>query len=284
MFCLENEAVSVSIQEMGGCLTSIYDKKQQREYMWERAMPNLFPIVGRLAEKRYLLHERTYNMKMHGFLQEQLLTETARSESSLTLQLRENPQTLEVYPFPFCLTIRYTLEEKTVHLEFTVENTGTETLYYALGGHPAFRVPLEKDLCFEDYCIVFPTACEPEVVSFSSGVLTLPKREPFPLEDGRILRLRRSLFARDAVVLTATPGRLRIVSDKSCHGVEVEYGDMPYVGIWQFNKGEPDFICIEPWSALPGREGVIEDLTSMPGLTRVEPGGSRTLSWAVRVW
>lgn len=284
MFCLENDQISVSIQETGGCLTSIYDKEQRREYMWERVMPNLFPFVGRLSEKRYLFQGKSYDIPMHGFLRDQLLTEIARSEDSLTLQLQENDRTLAVYPFPFCLTIHYTLEERTIRLQFTVKNTGTQTLYYALGGHPAFRVPLEDGLCFEDYSIVFPEACEPRRVSFSPGVLTLPQRKEFSLEDGRILRLRHELFAQDAVVLMDMPGRLRIASDKSGHGVEVEYGDMPYVGIWQFDKGEPDFICIEPWSALPGRENVIEELSTMPGLTQVKPGESSVSTWSVRIW
>ena len=40
--------------------------------------------------------------------------------------------------------------------------------------------------------------------------------------------------------------------DKSDHEVTVEFPDFPYLGIWTAQaKGEPRYLCIEPWSALP---------------------------------
>ena len=40
----------------------------------------------------------------------------------------------------------------------------------------------------------------------------------------------------------------------------VTYPNMTYLGIWHMPKTDAPYICIEPWSSLPSRKNVVEDL------------------------
>ena len=54
------------------------------------------------------------------------------------------------YPYDFCLQITYELVENVLKTNYSVKNTGTETMYFGLGAHPAFSTLLEAGDRFED--------------------------------------------------------------------------------------------------------------------------------------
>lgn len=284
MLQLENEVLRVAISQESGKLCSIYGKQAQLEYLWQRAFPNLFPFVGRLDGKCYTYHGTTYPMEMHGFLPHAQMTVEEQRADSCCLCFTDTPETLQSYPFHFALRIRYQLTGATIQCCFQVENRGEETLFCALGSHPGFSVPLEEGLTFEDYALTFQQPCQPELIQFSPQVLCTGERTAYPLEDGVRLPLRRELFALDAVVLANTGQAVTLSAPKGRHGVRMEYPQMPYIGFWQFPSGEPPFLCMEPWSALPGRQGVTEELTTMPNRTAVPKGETRQNAWSITVW
>ena len=41
--------------------------------------------------------------------------------------------------------------------------------------------------------------------------------------------------------------------------------------------------CIEPWSSLPSRQDIVEDLSTQPGLKSVQSGGVYRNSWSVEI-
>lgn len=285
MLLLENNELTVQIDTVGGRLHSIRTKANSLEYLWQGSkFPNLFPFVGRLYQKQYTLNGVHYPMQMHGFLRNMEMEVVAQEESSCVLQLTDNPETMEAYPYTFVFRISYQLEGRRIQIGFQIENRSRLPLFCAMGGHPGFRVPLEEGLAFEDYALTFPVPCQPEQIEFSDSVLTLQSCVPFPLEENIRIPLRHSLFEKDAVVLKGTPGQVTISSRKGSHGVQVDYPRMPYVGFWQYNQREPPFVCIEPWSALPGRQDVVEDLSNMPDITRIEAGESFCNPWSITVW
>lgn len=290
MIVLENECLRVEISTLGGTLQSIRGKKTGIEYLWQgdrtywggRA-PNLFPFVGRLYGGEYLYQGKPYPMKCHGFLGKQELTPGEVLPDRCVLRLADSPETREIYPFRFLLELEYWLEGRSLQIRFRAENRGEDTMYCGFGGHPGFNVPLEPGLRFEDYEMRFPTACEPGLVEFSPGVLTLGTR-PYPLKEGRILPLERELFCFDAVVLTGCPREVTLGSQKGSHGVTLRFPDMPYVGFWQMPGKNAPFVCIEPWSLCPGREGVLEDISAMPDMTAIEPGGTASNRWSIEIF
>lgn len=291
MVTIENEFLRVQISEVGAILQSVYGKRSGIEYLWQgdktywggRA-PNLFPFVGRLYGQTYTVDGQPYHMERHGFLPKSQLEVERQGQDSCAFLLRDSEATRAIYPYAFALHVEYALKEQTIAVCFRVENKSEKTLYCGFGGHPGFNVPMEPNLKFQDYRLEFPQVSSPKMVQFSQAVLDTGERTDYALEDGTKLPLRHDLFDLDAVVLEGMPRQVRLVSDKGSHGVEVSYPGMGYVGFWHMPKTDAPYVCIEPWSVLPGREGVTEELTQMQDMTAVAPGEEEKQNWSIRVW
>ena len=75
MHVLENEQIKVSVADHGAELSSVYDKENNLERLWDanpqvwnRHAPILFPFVGKVANGVYRIEEKEYTMKtQHGF-------------------------------------------------------------------------------------------------------------------------------------------------------------------------------------------------------------------------
>lgn len=289
MVTISNDVLTVEIDEKGGQLTSVRSNETGIEYMWQgdpkywtSHAPNLFPFVGRLYQGQYTYQGQTYEMACHGFLRPSVMTVAKQSTDAVTLELHESDETLAIWPFRFTLTLRYALEGDCLDITTTVRNDGEETLYYGNGGHPGFNVPLDEGLAFEDYVLEFPQAFDARQVQFDESVLDSGERTPYELVDGKILPLRHELFGFDAVVFEDMPREVTLHSEKGTHGVTASFPEMRYVGFWHKPRTDAPYVCIEPWAVLPGRSGVIEDLTTMPGLAAVAPGETSSNPWSLR--
>ena len=164
----------------------------------------------------------------------------------------------------------YRLEGDTLHIAFRVRNTGKETMYFGLGGHPGFRVPLEKGLPFEDYALAFEGASLRWPLSDNYAITG--ETEPYPLRDG-VLPLRHDLFDRDAIILENEGRQARLYSVKGKRAVTLRHPDMPYLGLWHKPHSDAPYVCLEPWLSLPSREGVVEAFETQPGLVHLATGG-----------
>ena len=60
----------------------------------------------------------------------------------LTFQLCDTEETRNYFPFSFQLQVTYTLKERTLEVLWQVENQNQETMYFTIGGHPGFNVPI----------------------------------------------------------------------------------------------------------------------------------------------
>lgn len=291
MIHIENEVISVEISETGGTLHSLKRKDNGIEYLWQGdpaywsgQAPNLFPFVGRLYEKAYTLNGKRYDMGLHGFLSQLEMTVESKSGDACTLVLKDSEETRKIYPYAFVFCLGYKLEDNVVKVTFQVENHSKETMYCGMGGHPGINVPLEEGLSFEDYALTFPEGGSPKLVEFSPGVLDTGVRSPYTLEDGKRLPLKHSLFDADAVVLADMPRSVSLSSEKGKHGVTVTYPQMPYVGFWHSSRVDAPYVCIEPWSVLPGREGVFEELSRMADMTAIAAGDVFENRWSIALW
>ena len=130
-------------------------------------------------------------------------------------------------------------------------------MYFGIGGHPGFNIPMEEGLSFEDYELEFSRACEPQRILFSQECFVEGKKS-YELFEGRRIPLRHNLFDEDAIVLEKTSGEILLHSTKGKKAVKVSYVDMPYVGFWHMPCMDAPYVCIEPWCSLPSRQGITE--------------------------
>ena len=286
---ISNDDLCVRVSTRGAELQSIRHA-DGTEYLWQgdpaywqdRA-PVLFPYVARLTEDSYRFREKTYHMGIHGFAAGMEFTPVEQSLERVTLELRANEQTLAQYPFAFRFRICYALEKRTLSVTYRVENLGEGEMYFGLGGHPGFRVPLEAWERFSDYRLEFACRCRPDRVGFTEQLFLSGQDTPVPLADGKYLPLNHRLFDEDAIILRNMCHDVCLRSRNTGRGVRVRFPELPYLGLWHWPKTDAPYLCIEPWSSLPSRQGVVEELSCKSDLLRLAPGKTYETNWTVTV-
>ncbi|MBC8032624.1 MAG: aldose 1-epimerase family protein [Chitinophagaceae bacterium] len=286
MIQLENEYLKVSINAKGAELNNIYNKTTALEYLWNgdpafwsKKSPILFPIVGELKEGAYHHNGNTYHLGRHGFARDMEFELTHSDHSSALFSLKSNAETLEKYPFHFTLEIVYSIDENQLCVKYKVHNTGEDTLYFSIGGHPAFRVPLAIGTHYEDYFLSFShKESAPRWPISKEGLI---EAEPLPfLNDTDRLPLSRELFFKDALVFKhLESNEIKLLSSSSRHGLTFHFKGFPYLGIWAF-KGA-DFVCIEPWCGIADSVGSNQHLADKEGINTLKQNDLFERSWSV---
>lgn len=288
-YTIKNQKLCVRISSTGGEFRSICDTAG-KEYLWQGDPetwtdrgPNLFPYIGRMTDKMYTVQGKTYHMDIHGFLPYMEMKLLEHEKNRLVLGLESSEETRKQYPFEFSLEIQWELKERTLEITYCVKNRDKKTMYFGIGGHPGFQVPMEDGSCFEDYTLDFGENAELIQLILSEDCFVTDGEMPFELRDGRYLDLRHDLFDNDAIVLRNMPGQV-ILSGKNGHkAIQVNFPDMNYLGIWHWPKTEVPYVCIEPWSSLPSRKDRIEALETQENLISLEAGDSYENRWSISV-
>ena len=275
---LENEFLCVEIAEMGAEVTRIYDKTEDNEILWEgnsvywkRHSPVLFPNVGKTYKNRVLINGTQYPTSQHGFARDNVFTCIEAANEKASFMFRSSEETKEVYPFDFELHINYKLNKKELTVEWQVKNCGDETMYFTIGGHPAFRFAKPEETK-ADYVLKVPgkEKLEYVLIDISCGCANVDEvhtlqlsEETYPLSD--------ELFVKDALVVDNG----QIEEAWLCHKdgtpyVGVRSAGFPNYGIWSV-EGAP-FVCLEPWMGRCDNVGFNAELSEKPNVNKVEAG------------
>jgi galactose mutarotase-like enzyme len=276
MPAISNDLISIEVATKGAELQSIYHKQYDLEYLWNgdpafwaKKSPVLFPIVGELKNKTYRYKGKEYQLNRHGFARDMEFELAKQTADSLTFSIRSNEQTLAIYPFRFVFSVKYTLRQNAVTVSYIVENAGDEPMYFSVGGHPAFKVPLVEGTSFEDYKLLFNESETAGRWPISSEGL-IETTSMALLENSNQLPLQKELFANDAIVLKHLKSPMvALKSDKTEHGIEVDFTGFPYLGIWETKGG--NFVCIEPWCGIADSVNASGNLEEKEGINVLQP-------------
>lgn len=289
IYTIENNELSVMIASKGGELQSIKDKEgveylwQGDDAYWQDRAPNLFPYIARLTNGQYTVNGKVYEMDIHGFLKDSNLLKEEHTPDKLILELCSNAKTLRQYPFQFSFYIVYQLEDKKLKISYFLKNVGYTKMYFAVGGHPGFMVPLEEGLKFEDYYLEFSKESAVQRVGMSEDCYVTGDDTIFSLINGRVLPMSHDMFDQDAIILKNMDKEITLKSDKGNKHVTVGFPDMDYLGLWHMPHTDAPYICIEPWTSLPSRKGVVEEFTSKDDMIEVEPNACYTNTWWISI-
>ncbi len=290
LLTIENAHLKLYVDTQGAQMMSIMGKDHD-EYLWQgdsaywgdRA-PVLFPFIARLEQEQYQLGGKVYSMGIHGFAAGSEFAVESHSEDTLVLALHKSLITLVQYPYDFTFEITYHLNGKAIEIQNRVVNRDGTVMHFALGGHPGFRVPLNAGERFEDYYLEFSQSCTPDRIGFTEDtVLINGKTERYPLRNGKVLPLKHSLFDDDAIILQNMAREVTLKSHTSQRSITVSYPDMPYLGIWHWPKKDAPYVCIEPWTSLPGRSGVIEEISCRSDFIHLAPGKTYKNIWTITI-
>jgi len=286
---IENEFLTATFAEKGAELISLKAKENGLEYIWQadpnywaRHAPVLFPIVGRLKEDTYHYQNQAYHLSQHGFARDLDFEVIEKGAETVAFALSATAETKKNYPFDFHLVITYSLTGQELTVHYQVENSGQETMYFSIGGHPAFNVPLDSSLSFEDYYLSFTP---------KKSRTQIPLQGPYADFENKTLaqtntdvNLTHAIFQNDALIFeTKGTNSFCIMSDESPHSITLTITDMPFVGIWSPAAKKAPFVCIEPWCGIADAVQTNGVLSDKIGINQLSPAGRFQTSYTISV-
>ena len=248
MITISNDYLTATFRELGAELKSL--RMDGKEYIWpgdpaiwKSSCPVLFPVCGNLKDNTYTYQGKKYTMSRHGFARDRVFQVESQRADQVVFLLESDEQTRAVYPFEFSLRLRYTLEGKSLKIEYLVENKGQNTMYFSIGSHEGYFTPEGV----EDYDVVFD-----QKETLQSYVLCGPvlSDEKVPLiTDQNYLPIYEKYFMLDTLVFKDLRSRSATLRNrKTGRAIRVDFPDSPYFMIWH-KPGAP-FLCLEPWAGL----------------------------------
>lgn len=291
-FIMENDRLRVTIADKGAELFGIYDKGNHREVLWQadpaywpRRAPILFPNVGKFYRGGFSYQNRFYSEGQHGFARDMMMVRAEAGKDYVVHRLVSGEETKQRYPFDFLLEITHRLKGRDVEVGWKVQNTGDSAMYFTIGGHPGFNVPVLPDTKYSDYYLTFAEdkdVLEYILIDGTTGTAIADAHHQMVLKNHRY-QLHDDMFDKDALIFDhgqieeagiALPDGTPYLS-MSCKG-------FPNFGIWSA-PGAP-YVCLEPWCGRCDDRGFEGDISEKPGINRLEKGQIFEKSYTITVY
>ena len=216
LITLHSNGYEVAVNTMGAELKSFKDPSG-KEYVWNsdpafwmRSSPLLFPTIGNLRNGETTMKGQVYPLVKHGFCKDTEFEVKDLSDDTVTFLLHANEETLKSYPYQFELSLTYHLSDNELSMEYRVVNHDTEEMFYHIGAHPGFMLPVSS---------------------------------------GETLPLTVAMFDNDAVFFEHTNShRVSFLNTHTGKGVTMDYPDFESIAFWTPAGGNAPFLCLEPWN------------------------------------
>lgn len=278
---ITNGFLTASFNALGAELISL--KTEKREYIWNgnpdfwgKHSPILFPIVGALKDDTFFYQNKTYQLPRHGFAREKQFEVIEHKEDKIVFSLKNDAETLKIYPFCFELRIEYQLHQNILDVKYWVQNTDRDKMYFSIGGHPAFQLSEN----FENHALEFETN---SALHFSLLNQNLLEHETahLTLQDKK-LPLSYELFEQDALVFCNQDIQAISITDQGKTILKVHFEQFPDLGLW--TKSNAPFICIEPWFGYADVVSTNQNLTTKEGIQQLEANQIFTAQYAIEIF
>ncbi len=280
---LQNHLISATIQSKGAELCSLQTLANSREFLWQadpahwaKHAPVLFPIVGKLKQNTYHHEGKSYILPRHGFAREMDFLLLEQTKSKAVFQLCSSSKTKGLYPFDFDFRITYILDDNNLHTSYTISNLGEDKLYYNVGAHPAFALPLD----FSAYSIVFPM--DSNLITHELAEELISKTTHEIHLKNHTLPLAYSLFEKDALIFKQLESNLVTICENERPFLQVSFADFPNLGIW--TKPQAPFICIEPWLGYADTTDASGVLEEKEGIQSLATGCTKTVEFTTTLF
>lgn len=284
-------AIHGKVETMGGELVSFQDG-EGIEYLWQGdpaiwsgRNPILFPIVGALKNGEVDSAKGVCRLPRHGFARHSEFTLAERGGDYVILELRESAETLAQYPYPFLLRVTHQVLKSGFYTAYEVTNTGKDPMPFCIGGHTAYRCPLREGERFEDYSLIFDeTEDALSIAVLPGGMLGGYLDEPY-LKGTDTIDLRHAIFDKaDTLVFDGLRSKsVRLVNRSTGHGVRVEFGQFPMLGIWTMPEKKGPYICVEPWQGCGAHKDEWGGFEYKRHVVKLKPGEKKSLMFTVTV-
>lgn len=240
LHAISNEFLTVQINDRGGALSSIIDKKTGRQLLyeidqslWTNQDILIFPVINL---PMFRINEKTYICNMnHGIIRKMHSTVIEKKDTDLVLQFTSDENSLLQYPFTFRVLAAFTLVSDTLNITYTVINEDAVPMPFYIGGHPGLYAKGGKAV------LRFPKVENPEIWVLKEGVVV--EHRPYGA-CSFIIVCKKTLDEHKTLILSGFT-----THDYVLETADVDYRlhtDAPVIGLWS-TPARGEFVCFEPW-------------------------------------
>ena len=287
-YTLKNDKLTVTVSSLGAELISAVGEDGY-EYVWQNESgefwgghaPLLFPHCGRILNSEYTYGGKKYEMGIHGFARKSEFELISQDDNLLKFSLKSSEETKKIYPFNFELIAEYKLKENALFANFTVQNNDKNTLPYMFGWHPGFNLDDKNGAKTEDFHVEFDGVSECLCYPLQNGGFVAPSAYTYSLPNSKYQLSEEENAREGTMIFVGTKNIAKLSSPKSEHSVALSYTDnLPYFCIWKWESADAKYICLEPWSDVPG-DGIEPESFDTKKMSRLPSGESETYGYKV---
>ena len=195
-------------------------------------------------------------------------------DGSIVSRLESSPETRIMYPFDFSATSSFRIDGEQVVMEYTIENTGDEKMFFSIGNHIGLNLPFGRDSTLDDVVLHSSGSQRRGITkerNYSDSYTPLPLASGMRIDDPRNVfnmvthgyRYEDNFFRMSDRNIRFEI-RHRVLTDE-CRGAELPDESNLYYTL--YGSREAGFLCTEPWI------GGINSLNTGDGLIYLAPSG-----------
>lgn len=271
IIAVESEKIKVCISTLGAEIISVTGK-DGTEYMWEgnpdiwgHHAPVLFPVCGGLKDGKFNAYKVGCDMPKHGFARFLDYTAEKINDGSVSFTAKVTEEYKKCYPYEYDFSVIYTLSGNELSVTYKVLNKDDKAIYFSVGSHEAYSCPGG----IENFGIEFEK--EEELYTLLlDGTLLNGKKEKIDT-DGKLLKLKESYFDMDSLIFSDIKSqKVTLLGNDGKKRVSVEFPGQHDMVLWTIPGA--NYICIEPWTALPDSADCSGRIEDKPEITKLCPG------------
>ncbi|MBR4073224.1 MAG: aldose 1-epimerase family protein [Clostridia bacterium] len=202
-------------------------------------------------------------MPKNGYIRFKTFELENKTDDSVVFLHKSDNETKEQFPFDYELRVIYTLNEKTLKVDYSVINKTEDTMYFSIGSHEGYYTPEG----IEDYDVIFP---QNETLNAYVLYGNLLSNQQLPIiKDQNYLPLYDKYFTVDALVFKDLKSKSATLRNrKTGKAVKVDFPDDKYFLLW--HKPNSPYICLEPWDGIQDIVDSSFDITEKEGIISLD--------------
>ncbi len=287
---LENEFLKIVVKDDGGSLTSVFDKKRNKECLyqplensWQGQDIFIFPFIARLKDGYYLHKGEKYELKNHGLIR-YMKGKITKENEKIKVSFNSDEETLKRYPFDFEANIIYELNQNKLKISYEIFNKNDEEMPFELGAHPAFLLPGKVDnnpFIMGGNTIEFDSAEELYQMKLEeTGSFIIDK---IPYENNGKINLTKDLFVRENTLILKSENinEFKLNKTDGCTLI-LNKGKAPFVAI-RSDKVFGNYVCIEPWFGVPDMINPEREITKKKYMQFIKANGVFKYNYEIEI-
>lgn len=273
LYIIGNKRLSVAVDSLGAELNSV--KKDGKELLWqnydgswEGHAPVLFPYCGHCAVN---IGGKDYNAPAHGIVQRFEFSCELQKSNELIMTITPNSEIKRVYPYDFSFSVRYYVRNTTLYIDYTVKNTGNQTMYFGCGGHESFNIDAKLD----KYRIEFEKPESLFRIYHDDGGYLTGETKLYP--ESKIMRFRdMPVYNGETLIFKGIKSSwCKLIKNTGEVVAETHFKGFNNLLFWQSENSA--FICMEPWSNLPDLKDEQTDFREKYGIEPLVAGAEKVI-------